>query len=196
MYNYIINQTKDKVMTTLTANEIHTATATDLYRDLIVRATLGQVEQASVWYHEAQEVAQEVARNLDTTLEVGASVVSAFSPRERWASNIEKAVAFSLGHTPKGLGNNLKMAQSSLTAGFYALKGLKTNAFARAIAGDTDAVVIDIWMMRAAGMENDSPTQGQYFALSLACRNVAKEFGLTPRTAQALIWILVRGSAI
>jgi hypothetical protein len=196
MYNYTNSKEKDKVMTTLTANEIHTATATELYRDLIVRATLGQVEQASVWYHEAQEVAHEVARNLDTTLEVGASVVSAFSPRERWASNIEKAVSFSLGNTPKGLGNNLKMAQSSLTAGFYALKGLKTNAFARAIAGDTDAVVIDIWMMRAAGMETDSPSQGQYFALSLACRNVAKEFGLTPRTAQALIWIVVRGSAI
>jgi hypothetical protein len=196
MYTRTINQTKDKLMTTLTANETYTATATDLYRDLIVRATLGQVEQASVWYHEAQEVAHEVARNLDTTLEVGASVVSAFSPRERWASNIEKAVAFSLGHTPKGLGNNLKMAQSSLTAGFYALKGLKTNAFARAIAGDSDAVVIDVWMMRAANMETDSPSQGQYFALSLACRNVAKEFGLTPRTAQALIWIVVRGSAI
>jgi hypothetical protein len=196
MYTRTINQTKDKLMTTLTANETYTATATDLYRDLIVRATLGQVEQASVWYHEAQEVAHEVARNLDTTLEVGASVVSAFSPRERWASNIEKAIAFSLGHTPKGLGNNLKMAQSSLTAGFYALKGLKTNAFARAIAGDSDAVVIDVWMMRAANMETDSPSQGQYFALSLACRNVAKEFGLTPRTAQALIWIVVRGSAI
>ena len=196
MYTDIINKAKDKLMTTLTANETYTATATDLYRDLIVRATLGQVEQASVWYHEAQEVAHEVARNLDTTLEVGASVVSAFSPRERWASNIEKAVTFSLGHTPKGLGNNLKMAQASLTAGFYALKGLKTNAFARAIAGDVDAVVIDVWMMRAANMETDSPSQGQYFALSLACRNVAKEFGLTPRTAQALIWIVVRGSAI
>jgi hypothetical protein len=196
MYNRTNNKAKDKPMNTLTVNEIHTATATDLYRDLIVRATLGQVEQASVWYHEAQEIAHEVARNLDTTLEVGASVVSAFSPRERWASNIEKAIAFSLGHTPKGLGNNLKMAQSSLTAGFYALKGLKTNAFARAIAGDSDAVVIDVWMMRAANMETDSPSQGQYFALSLACRNVAKEFGLTPRTAQALIWIVVRGSAI
>lgn len=173
-----------------------TATATDLYRNLILKATLGQVEQASVWYHEAQETAHEVARNLDTTLEVGASVVSAFSPRERWASNIEKAIAFSLGHTPKGLGNNLKMAQSSLTAGFYALKGLKTNAFARAIAGDTDAVVIDVWMCRAANLGVDSPSQSQYFALAQATREVASEFGLTPRTAQALIWIVVRGSAI
>jgi hypothetical protein len=193
----IILTTKGQAMNaTITTPETVTATATDLYRNLILKATLGQVEQASVWYHEAQETAHEVARNLDTTLEVGASVVSAVSPRERWASNIEKAIAFSLGHTPKGLGNNLKMAQASLTAGFYALKGLKTNAFARAIAGDTDAVVIDVWMCRAANLGVDSPSQSQYFALSNATRQVASEFGLTPRTAQALIWIVVRGSAI
>ena len=90
-------------MTTLTANETYTATATELYRDLIIRATLGQVEEASVWYHEAQEVAQEVANNLNASLEIGAGVVSAFSPRERWTSNITKAVAFSLGHSVSGL---------------------------------------------------------------------------------------------
>jgi hypothetical protein len=153
MYNRTINQTKDKVMTTLTANEIHTATATDLYRDLVIRATLGQVEQASVWYHEAQEVAQEVANNLNSSLELGAGVVSAFSPRERWASNITKAVAFSLGHSVSGLKNNTKMANDVLDGGIDALKGLKTNAFARAIFGDTDAVVIDVWMMRAAALD-------------------------------------------
>jgi hypothetical protein len=196
MYNSIIKQTKDKVMTTLTANEIYTATATDLYRDLVIRATLGQVEQASVWYHEAQEVAQEVANNLNASLEVGAGVVSAFSPRERWTSNITKSIAFSLGHEVKGLTNNLKMANAVLDGGIDALKGLKTNAFARAIFGDTDAVVIDVWMMRAAAMPTDSPTQGQYHALTKAVEKVAGEFGLTPRTTQALIWIVVRGSAI
>jgi hypothetical protein len=196
MYNRTINQTKDKVMTTLTANETYTATATELYRNLVLQATLGQVEQASVWYHEAQEVAQEVANNLNASLEIGAGVVSAFSPRERWASNITKAVAFSLGHAVSGLKNNSKMANDVLAGGISALKGLKTNAFARAIFGDTDAVVIDVWMMRAAKMPTDSPTQGQYHALTLATENVAREFGLTPRTAQALIWIVVRGSAI
>lgn len=196
MYNYTNNKEKDKVMNTLTANEVYTATATDLFRDLVIRATLGQVEQASVWYHEAQEVAQEVANNLNCSLEVGAGVVSAFSPRERWASNVTKAIAFSLGHEVKGLTNNLKMANAVLDVGFDALKGLKTNAFARAIFGDTDAVVIDVWMMRAAAMPTDSPTQGQYFALTKAVNKVAGEFGLTPRTTQALIWIVVRGSAI
>jgi hypothetical protein len=195
MYNRTINQTKDKVMTTLTANETYTATATELYRDLIIRATLGQVEEASVWYHEAQDVAQEVANNLNASLEVGAGVVSAFSPRERWSSNITKAVSFSLGKSVTGLANNLKMANAVLDGGIDALNGLKTNAFARAIAGDTEAVVIDVWMMRAAEMLTDSPTQGQYLALTKAVNKVAGEFGLTPRTAQALIWIVARGSA-
>jgi hypothetical protein len=87
------------------------------------------------------------------------------------------------------------MAEAAKVAGFDALKGLKTNAFARAIAGDTDAVVIDVWMMRAAGMETDSPNKTQYNAIADSVREVAAEFGITPRTAQALIWIIVRGSA-
>jgi hypothetical protein len=195
MYNYIINS-KGQKMTTLTANEVITETATDLFRDLIIRATLGQVEEASVWYHEAQEVAQQVANNLNASLEVGAGIVSAFSPRERWASNITKAVAFSLGYHVNGLKNNTKMANDVLSEGIDGLKGLKTNAFAKAIFGDTDAVVVDVWMMRAAEMPTDSPTQGQYHAIANAVRKVAGEFGLTPRTAQALIWIVVRGTAI
>jgi len=182
-------------MTTMTDIPAALSTAVDLYRDAILRATLGQVEAASVWYREAEEVAEDVAENLGASLEVGASIIAAFSPRERWSTNVVKAIAFSLGQKPSGLQNNLRMAESALTHGFDALKGLKTNAFARAIAGDTDAVVIDVWMCRAAMLDNDSPNVGQYRMLSEATRIVAAEFGLTPRTAQALIWIVVRGSA-
>jgi hypothetical protein len=172
-----------------------TPTALDLFRSLIMTATLSQVEAASVWYHDAQEVAEDVAENLNATLEVGASVVSAFSPRERWSTNVAKALAFSQGKPVAGLSNNVRMAEAALVQGFDALKGLKTNAFARAIAGDTDAVVIDVWMCRAANLDSDSPNVGQYRMLSDAVREVAAEFGITPRTAQALIWIIVRGGA-
>ena len=168
-------------------------TFTDLYRQIVSTATFAQIEAASVWYFEAQEVAEDVAENLGTTLEIGASVVSAFSPRERWASNVAKALAFSQGKPVAGLGNNLRMAQAALTDGFDALSGLKTNAFARAIAGDTDAVVIDVWMCRAANLGTDSPNKSQYNALAAAVTHVAHEFGMTPRTVQALIWIIVRG---
>jgi len=184
-------------MITVTAPEgtIEYATYAARFESLIMTATLAQMEQAAVWYRDAEEVAEDVARNLDTTLEVGASIVAAFSPRERWSTNVAKAVAFSLGQAPKGLANNLRMAEASMLSGFDALKGLKTNAFARAIAGDTSAVVIDVWMMRAAGMETDSPNKTQYALLSEAVTDIADRFGITPRTAQALIWIIVRGSA-
>jgi len=162
---------------------------------LCLEANFGQIEQASVWYMEAEKVAHKVAENLGTSLEVGASVVSAFSPRERWTSNVSKAIAFSLGETVTGLSNNLRMANASLELGYDALKGRKTNAFARAIAGDENAVVIDIWMLRAAGAKVDSPNKTQYTEMSEAVTKVAERFQMTPRTAQALIWIMVRGSA-
>jgi len=82
-----------------------------------------------------------------------------------------------------------------LILGYDALKGPKTNAFARAIAGDENAVVVDVWMMRAAGCENDSPNKKQYSEVSQAISDIAERFAMTPRACQALIWILVRGSA-
>jgi hypothetical protein len=128
-------------------------------------------------------------------MEIAASIVSAFSPRQRWDINVRQALAFSRGEEVKGLTNNLTMARNAMTMGFDALKGQKTNAFARAIAGDSDAVVIDVWMMRAAAMPTDSPNKSQYNECANAVRVIADEFGITARTTQALIWIVKRGSA-
>jgi hypothetical protein len=171
---------------------------TNYYRNfhkIVRQATLAQVEEATLWYADAEKIALQVADNLNTTLEVGASVVSAFSPRERWSANVAKAIAFSLGQDVKGLSNNIKMARESLTKGFEALNGQKTNAFARAIAGDESAVVIDVWMMKAAKAKTNSPTKIQYFLMTQDIEKLAFRYGLSPRTTQALIWIAVRGGS-
>jgi hypothetical protein len=165
-----------------------------IYSGLIKNATFGQVEQASKWYMDAERVAAQVARNLDSTLEVGATVVSAFSPRERWTNNVTKAISFSLGNHIPGFKNNMLMANNAIAFGYDALKGLKTNAFAKAIAGDENAVVIDVWMLRAVGIEKKTPNQTQYKQLADAVAKVAFDNGMTPRATQALIWIVVRGS--
>jgi hypothetical protein len=144
---------------------------------------------------DAERVAAQVARNLDSTLEVGATVVSAFSPRERWTNNVTKAISFSLGNSIPGFKNNMVMANNAIAFGYDALKGLKTNAFARAIAGDEQAVVIDVWMLRAVGIEKKTPSQSQYNDLANAVKKVAFDYGMTPRAMQALIWIVVRGSS-
>jgi hypothetical protein len=166
----------------------------EIYLEIVSKATFGQIEQASKWYMDAERVAAEVARNLDSTLEVGATVVSAFSPRERWTNNVAKAISFSLGNHVPGFKNNMLMANNALKFGYDALKGPKTNAFARAIAGDENAVVIDVWMLRALGIEKKSPTQSQYKEMAKAVTFVAMVHGMTPRAMQALIWIIVRGS--
>ena len=166
-----------------------------VYSGIVKNATFGQVEQASKWYVDAERIAEKVADNLGTTLEVGASVVSAFSPRERWSVNVARAIAYSLGQEVTCLKNNLVMANNALTLGFKALNGLKTNSFAKAIAGDEDAVVIDVWMLRAVGIEKKTPGQTLYHELANAVRTAAFEYGMTPRAMQALIWIVVRGSA-
>jgi len=167
-----------------------------LYSGYVLQSTMQQMEQAATWYHEAQEVARDVADIMGVSLEVGASIVSAFSPRERWATNVAKAYSFANGKPVPGLQNNYRMAQAALDLGFDALKGQKTNAFARAIAGDTNAVVIDVWMIKAAGMDaSKGVNKTQYNMLADAVRNIASEHGITPRTCQALIWIVKRGSA-
>jgi hypothetical protein len=166
------------------------------FRALIAdRSTAHHVESASTWYVEGERIALDVANIMGTSLEVGACVISAFSPRERWSSNVAKAYKFANGDDVAGLANNMTMANMSTVKGYDALKGEKTNAFARALAGDSDAVVVDVWMMRAARLHTDSPNKTQYAEISRAVTNVAVSMGISPRTCQALIWILIRGGA-
>ncbi len=171
------------------------------YRQIVKSAKASQVEQATQWYADAEAVAHEIVdiyktRGMDVSLEQAASIVSAFSPRQRWSTNVRQALRFAHGDdTMRCLPNNLKMAQRALEIGFDALNGKKTNSFARNIAGDENAITIDIWMMRSAGLTKDSPNKTDYSQLSEAIEKIAMETAMTPRTIQALVWIVYRGSA-
>ena len=170
------------------------------YLQIAKSATLAQVELATQWYADAELLAHDLirifnSRGIECNLEQASSIISSFSPRNRWSRNVVQSIEFANGITPNGLQNNLRMAQFSLVQGFNALRGLKTNAFARAISGDENAVTIDVWMCKAVGLETNSPNKTQYRELSEAVNLVATELKLTPRVTQALIWIVFRGSA-
>jgi hypothetical protein len=152
-----------------------------------------EITAAEKWYEEATEHAESIAWHLDSTVEVAACVIAAFSPRTSWTRNLQHAYKYAQGGTIPGLRIWTVMADASLTQGFDALKGPKTNAFARNIAGDVDAVTIDVWMMRAAGLSgHDTPTVVQYRRIADAVRALAVELGMTPRGVQALIWLRIR----
>lgn len=188
-------------MQTKTSREIRIKRYQRKIRKLLDIATPGQIVAACQWYEDAQAVAQIVADNMNTSLEVGAAIVSAYSPNCRWSHNVSLAIRHSLGQTTRALPIAMKTAKLAEIEGFAALNGPKTNAFARAIAGDETAVVVDIWICRAVqltkknGDQLDSPTIRQYREISQAIVRESRRIGLCPRDAQALAWVVVRGSA-
>lgn len=166
------------------------------YARAVEGCTAADIESAAQWYGDAHSVAlQIVAMRPEWDIERASAIIAAFSPRCRWSTNVAHAIQYASGMRPRCLGNNLRMADAAAREGYAALKGAKTNAFARNIAGDSSAVTIDVWMMRAAGMETDSPNLTQYAELAMAVERVAARMRVDNSTAQALIWIRFRGSA-
>ena len=172
-----------------------TTTASNNFRTLLSTATIFDLHAAEAWYSEAREFAEGLRPMTGWSLEVAASVVSAFSPRVTWAHNKSKALQYAQGITPKGLRSHVAAADRCVADGFNGLRGLKTNAFARAIAGDNDAVVVDVWMCRAAGLGKDAPNKREYREIANAVREVAAAYNMEPATMQALLWIIIRGKA-
>ena len=171
-------------------------TTTDRFRSLLSSATLFDLRAAEAWYDSAAEFAASLpVLRPAWNMEVACSVVSAFSPRVTWAHNKRKAHEYAQGITPKGLRSHVAAADRCVADGFDGLRGLKTNAFARAIAGDRDAVVVDVWMCRAAGLGKDAPNKREYRMIADAVRIVAAEHRMDPAVMQALLWIIVRGKA-
>lgn len=169
-------------------------TAIHNYTAILDSATPDQIVQARAWYGEAQDIAHHISALSGLDIEKSASILAAFSPRERWNSNVTKAIDFVSGITVNGLTNNINMAYAAMTEGFNALNGLKTNNFARNIAGDMDAVTIDVWMIRGAGLNKNGVNDTEYKLLSEIVKELASERAMYPATAQALIWIIVRGN--
>ena len=165
---------------------------------ILARATVADYHAAKAWYSEANEFAYSLTLiRPEWSMESAASVVSAFSPRVTWAHNKAKALQYAQGITPKGLRSHVSAADRCVVEGFNGLRGPKTNAFARAIAGDADAVVVDVWMCRAAGLGKDAPNATEYRAIADAIRTLAltPAVCMAPATLQALLWVVIRGKA-
>ena len=164
--------------------------------NLFRSATREQYHQGIAWYSEARGVVDQMI-DLDPTLSVeqAASIVAAFSPRCRWSTNKAKSLRFAACLEVRGLSAHRKAANDARRIGFAAIKGMKTNAFARNIAGDLSAVTVDTWMMKAAGYDNSrAPTVRQYRQIANAIADIAKAANLAPAHVQAIVWIALRGN--
>ncbi len=150
------------------------------------------------WYRESQRTARRLARKHDVPLSCAAGVIAALSPRIRWASNVALADAVLGGEEVSGVfGRNLEKARRIAEGErpLEVLGGPKVTAFYRAIMGNEQSVVIDVWMQRAAGMTPVTLHGKHYEAVAEAVREAAAICGVTPASLQAIVWVQVRGKA-
>lgn len=88
------------------------------------------------------------------------------------------------------------------------LTGNKIRAFAAAMSGDSEAVVVDVWLLRAFGMDRKYYRQGsqtfrsggatdrQFELIEFYVRERAHAMGIQPRELSAIIWSGVRNDRL
>lgn len=146
------------------------------------------------WYAYAAAEVRESAARLDVPVEEFSDVLAITSPRVSVGSNVRITLHYfrSDKTLPSGVISGTRAAMRHYqTTG--EIRGPKTSAFAKACRGDLSAVVLDVWMARAFGVDqaklSDSPRVHRE-----ACRRiraVARRLGWEPAEVQAAIWTAV-----
>lgn len=156
------------------------------------------------WYADAQSYARQLSRESGLTVRTCAGIIAALSPRARWATNKawarDVALAAASGSDCPTVSTRAFRAHAWRIAHgarpLRTLRGPKVRAFYRNICGDPNAVTVDVWAARAAGISAlELARVGGYDAAANAYRAVARVRGLAASTVQAAVWIAVRGGA-
>lgn len=168
--------------------------------DVYLRATDDDISEGVNWYTEANAFAREWANG---DVWKGAGVIAAYSPLTPWYRNMQLA-RDSLtwgGARTDSLGNSVRAAQRIIEGEhpLDVLKGLKTRAFASAIAtaGDTDLVTVDSHAFSIAIGKKTPVKKAKigvrvYREISAAYVDVADMTGYSPAIIQAITWVAWR----
>tara|TARA_R110001632_G_scaffold209739_1_gene334537 strand:- start:849 stop:1460 length:612 start_codon:yes stop_codon:yes gene_type:complete len=168
-------------------------------------ATKKEIKQGLMWYKNANKEANTIAKKYNLDLYKVSQVISALSPRNKWAQNIKDAdkvcQAYILGLQPENikvctfhtnkfkafniLGNGLNITD----------KSLKTFNFVNNIANlDNNFLTVDIWHLRACFFNDikiNSASIGKiaYQQIKELTIKKANKLGLKGFEFQAIVWL-------
>lgn len=155
------------------------------------------------WYRMTGQTAAQLAAEHGTDPRTVAGMLAALSPRCQWPVTVKGARAMleaAAAGRPEpivaGIASNRAKAWAIATGADpdAVLGGPKVRAFYRNIAGDPDAVTVDVWAARAAtGRRIDGPGR-QYEVIATAYQRAAARRNIEPRIMQAIVWCAIRGS--
>lgn len=163
------------------------------------RARTPQQEQAGrEWYPAARDECARMADVRGAPLPNLIWTVAALSPNVGWDQNIRMAWTLARARTFRNPGTFHRAARDAwacLNGDRSRNTGPKREAFARAIAGDLEAVVIDRWMMAVVGHPKLGMSRQQFEHYAAAIAAFAREHGIVPRDMQAILWTVKREAA-
>lgn len=157
------------------------------YRKLAALAEIGQA--GLCWYDDARDYIDTVCQveSLDKSRFI--DIMAITSPRVSVITNWNTTLYY-MKHGTLGWGT-IKSTRTALAhyEQTHEIRGPKTSAFARALHGDTTALVLDIWMARALDVDPRKVTSkaNMQEALTLVKR-VAHANAWHVRDTQAAIW--------
>lgn len=155
------------------------------------------------WYPSAEREARAIAalapRGIGPSR--GAAIIAALSPRAQWVTNLrwagQVAAAAAIDADCPAVGLLPNRAKAWRIAHGEdpreVLGGPKVRAFWRNLAGDPEAVTVDVWAAKAVGQDPNRLTPARYRAIAEAYRTAAHETGEDPRDIQAIVWLSYRG---
>ncbi len=196
------------------------------------RATPANIADGAKWYgSDSMALVRDLSVLGGISPEAAASVLAQTSPRTTWSRNVAVATAIvqswgmsvsaglsaedrdaavmAAGRACGGMSANITRALIALSAAhegecpISTINGPKTNAFARNLLGDRNAVTVDVWAVRIAlnptwarGEDDMSELilnrAGMYQAVAQAYRIAANRRNVDATDMQATTWIVVR----
>ena len=169
-------------------------------------ATVRDIHQGKHWYDDARAIADTLAVGTGYSVEQTASVIAVLSPNVAWDENVNAAILAVEGHFYKipwqswrgaGYGENKAKASDILDGDLTRLRGPKVTQFAKGILGDREACTVDMWMLRAVGVEDTlTVTPRRWTAIYNAISEAATECGYDTCTFQAIVWSKVRNETL
>lgn len=157
---------------------------------LVALANIGQAWRH--WYSDAREYIWSVCEREGWDMDEFVNVLAVLSPRISVSRNWDLTVAyFRNGKVLPSWSGVVQSVRTSL-ATYEAtghIKGRKTSAFARALHGDSTALVLDTWMAKALDVPHAKVTQvGNMRRAKQRMTRLCKLLDCTMVEGQAMVW--------
>lgn len=164
---------------------------------LIGMVRLGAEHGGVGWYYRAGLAADALAARVGTDPGRTRDVLALCSPRVHVRQSVTLATRYLADGDTRGM-----IPSTAAALHHYdrtgEIRGPKTSAFARALRGDPMAVVVDVWILRALGVERPPSTPAQYRRIADRVRSLTYRLrAITTRASglhaharvQASLWV-------